>query len=457
MSSPSTSILNNSQDSLAAFLQDNEVADFVAPPPPPTPPPEDSDDEYSDILEEVDDSFKSKIGMGILTIFPGSNHVSFLEPSTYLDNPEDQLEQWCGKFEICPKTDKLHAHIFFKFKPQFRKTFNQIRNLVTKVTGKGFDLQRTKGRSINAIQCAINYVLKDESKDPNSLPYIWNGSCAWDQATWDKRSAKKISEHEQQRQWIESKPKSWTWAQILHESDESKALLCKCSWGKGYHDTRMATTERRTITNVIIMFGAGGTGKTTFARNWDSKDGEDIYERYYKRNSDDGHFWGGGPSAYRGQRVVHFEEFSGSEPISRMKEYIDVTNNGPFVNIKGSGVHLNHETVIITSNDHPASWYHKYWKSDPKQWYPFQRRVTQVWFFPETRPDGTPNRPASDGLPGSYVDMTDDWKAIDDQFDMALKHAEDHWPIRDIEDDGGGAFAPGFTLGEPAPKRTRYN
>lgn len=154
----------------------------------------------------------------------------------------------------------------------------------------------------------------------------------FNQALWDDRKAKPTKKEdviENQRKHIESKPKHWTWDQILHEDDFSKTLLCTCSWGKKYHEGRHAEIARRTINNVIIMYGAGGTGKTTLAHSWDVRDDEDKQERYYRRNPDDGHFWGGGRSAYKGQRIIHLEEFCGQEQLSRLKELCDIGKEGP--------------------------------------------------------------------------------------------------------------------------------
>ena len=165
-----------------------------------------------------------------------------------------------------------------------------------------------------------------------------------------------------------------------------------------------------TIPGVVIMYGAGGTGKTTMCISYDAaSDLEPQNERYYRRNHEDGSFWGGGRTAYNGQRVIHFEEFSGQEPFSRVKEVCDIGKEGPAVNIKGSGTELNHTTVLFSSNIHPAGWYHNLWKLDPKQFHPFWRRVTKVLFFPAKRPDGALNIPDEDNEP-YFIDQTDDWK-----------------------------------------------
>jgi len=162
---------------------------------------------------------------------------------------------------------------------------------------------------------------------------------------------------------------------------------------------------------------------------YDTKQDEDFHERYFKRNADDGKFWGGGRTAYRGQRIIHLEEFCGQETAANLKQICDIGKNGPSVNIKNSGTELNHDTVIITSNHHPAGWYRNLFKDDPKQWAPIVRRFTQVWFFPEKREDGSPNVPDAENHP-YYIDQTEEFlsHAMRD-YEFAHEHAETWWPL----------------------------
>jgi len=374
----------------------------------------------------------NKIGAAILTIFPPEHDQRYLDPLTWY--PEAYIKAWCGQFEITPNTEKLHAQIFVHFNHNHRPRFDALSKKIEDVTGSHGNIQVCKKMTRNALQCAINYCIKPETRHGN--PFIWRNTCQFDEALWNARPKPKKDKADLDKEridWIESKPKSWTWEQIVHESPESKYLLGSCSWGSKYHAGRMATTERRTITNVIIYYGAGGTGKTTLAKSYDSKDGESEYERYYKRNHEDGHFWGGGRVAYHGQRVVHFEEFGGNEMFSNIKEWCDIGKTGPPVNIKNGGAFLNHETVIFTSNIHPGGWYKKLWQLDPKQFHPFWRRVTQVVFFPSHREDGTLNVP-DESNPPFMIDQTEDWKNMKGDFQACLAHAGVYWPIRDEDE-----------------------
>lgn len=380
----------------------------------------------------------------IFTAFPPDVDKKWLLPSTYFSDTTG-LVNWAGQFERAPKTDILHVHVFMEWDHKHPQRFSKLIRLIKEATGKNGDIQKTKRISDNSRNCCANYVLKPDTwVDGDETRFVWphnkhtlefNEELFASKHKSRKRSKEEVDE--ERRLYIETKPKWWTWEQIVHESDESKQLLCTCSWGKTYHAGRHAETPRRNIQNVVILYGAGGTGKTTLAHNWDIIEGEDQQERYYRRNPDDGAFWGGGRTAYKGERVIHLEEFCGQEQLSRFKEICDVGKPGPNVNVKNGGVSLNHDTVLISSNHHPAQWFHRAWNADPKQFHPFWRRITQVWFFPPHRADGSLNVP-DETNPPFYVDQTDDWKALAGDYDRCIEHADTHWPMKEL-----GSFTDG--------------
>lgn len=375
---------------------------------------------------------RSKISRCIITGFPSSCDSKLLRPETWF-KPES-LQIWCGQFEECPKTERLHFHIYVEFKNEGRQRFETIRKRIEQVTGKPGDVKSAKKASGKQRQGAVNYVLKPEDRFHGTDCFIWERNKFTCQYKPFEKSKKNSREDviEEQVNYIESKPKHWTWNQILHESDVSKKLLAACSWGPKYHAGRHEQAPIRLIKDVIIMYGCGGTGKTTLAQNWDIRDNEDFHERYYKRNSDDGKFWGGGRTAYRGQRIIHLEEFCGQETAANLKEICDLNKQGPNVNVKNGGGQLNHDTVIITSNHHPSAWYRQLFKQDNKQWTPVCRRFTKVFFFPELRPDGTRNIPDSENPPW-YEDQTDTFldKEFQASYDKAVQHAADYWPLKE--------------------------
>nr|BAP99817.1 predicted replication-associated protein [Chaetoceros tenuissimus DNA virus type-II] len=389
----------------------------------------------------------TKIGRAIFTYFPPTSESKYLEPEFILGRAHvHRLSNWFSQYELCPTTDRKHIHAYVEFKRTARPKFSLL-NALFESHGLGWNVRTARKSSPSQRQGAVNYVHKFETRLDGAEPFTWSENedkeLKFDPsfARYSKKDKRKARDDaiEEQRQYIESKPRIWTWDQIVHESEESKKLLVTCSWGKKYHEGRHAEDKRRDVTDVIIYYGAGGTGKTTMCMEHDSTSSlEPRVERYYRRNPDDGNFWGGGRTAYKGQRVIHFEEFGGQEPFSRLKEVCDIGKPGPSVNIKGAGVDLNHHTVIFSSNIHPAGWYRHLWKDDPKQFHPFWRRVTRVKFFPSHRPDGTLNIPDED-TPPYIIDQTDEWKEFAGDYSKCMDHADVHWPVREVAVEGFSA------------------
>lgn len=381
----------------------------------------------------------NRLSRFIMTVFPPDTAAKWLLPGTYFNR--SIVNVWCGQFEECPQTERLHAHLYVEFKNEHRLRFNTVRQIIQDATGKPGDIAIAKKPSNRQRQCAVNYVLKPGERFFDTEPYIWQHNKV---RVGYLRSVAKAGSKRKSREdvtseivdYIESKPIHWSWNQIVHESKESKVLLASCSWGAKYHSGRHEQNPRRTIREVIILYGAGGTGKTTMAQAWDERENEHKMQRYYRRNADDGKFWGGGRTAYQGQRIIHLEEFCGQETAANFKEICDIGKHGPSVNIKNSGTDLNHEIIIITSNHHPAAWYRKLFTQDEKQWVPIARRFTKVWFFPELRPDGTTNSPDDDHEP-FYLDQTEEFKNMIYSYEDCKLHASRHWPLP-IEQEGFG-------------------
>ena len=380
-----------------------------------------------------------KIHRALVTIFHQAPSPGMVDPATYFGQEwETIIQVWVAQWEKAPTTNQVHAHIYMEFIHGKGQNFDTLRRKIEAFSPRS-DIKVPRKSCKAQRQGAVNYCAKEYTRIEDCT-YRWMYAkypivVAYDEAFAKKASEKKVPEKVKQFNHITSKPWWWTWDMLLQESPEAGLLLCACSWGAKYQRSRASGRPRRTIENVVVLYGVGGSGKTTMARNWGSdKDTEDApaHLRYWKRNYDDGVFWGGGATAYTGQSVIHLDEFQGQEKLADFKEICDVGNVGKSVNIKNGGTDLNHDTVVITSNIHPAMWYRNAIKKDEHHWVPFHRRITKVVFFPEFRADGvTKNRAGekdADGviIPPYVVDQTDVWRSFD-TYEAAVDHAEEFW------------------------------
>lgn len=426
-SEPSAGLLSMASDSISA-LGTRGVEDIEF----------DDDGGISDLLSTIDPDDPSftknaKVRAMLLTFYPPDTEQKWLLPLTYFRNTAI-IKNWCSQFETCPTTGKPHVHVFLEFHHDKALRFNPIRKAFIDAGVTPPDIRKTRRVSAHARKCVVNYVLCPDKRRAFDDVFVWphnTDTLDFDKELWNKRPTKKSKrdiETDRIIKHIESKPKFWSWDRIVHETDDSKRMLAQCSWGKKFHEGRTANEPIRLIKDIIIMYGAGGTGKSTWAANYDVIEDESKEERIYRRNADDAKYWGSGRTAYHGQRIVHYEEFCGQEKLQDLKRICDVGHSGPDINIKNSGGTLNHEMVIFTSNTHPAGWYRNAFGDDPKQFHPFWRRVTKVLFFPSHRPNGNMNIP-DEVNPPYFVDQTQDWENMAGDYAKCVVHANEYWPL----------------------------
>jgi len=107
------------------------------------------------------------------------------------------------------------------------------------------------------------------------------------------------------------------------------------------HYRLLCSKPRDKKTNVIVVQGPTGVGKSYYAKQFDK-------EAYWKPRS----LWWDG---YEGQRTVVLDEYYGWLPFDTL---LRICDEYPIqVEIKGGSVNFNSETIIITTNKHPNEWY----------------------------------------------------------------------------------------------------
>lgn len=122
----------------------------------------------------------------------------------------------------------------------------------------------------------------------------------------------------------------------------------------------MKSKPRNSPTEVIVLCGPSGTGKSKWAMDQDQS-------AYWKQRSN---WWDG----YLGQTTVVLDEFYGWLPYDTLLRLCD--RYPLYVETKGGQTNFSASKIIITSNKHPREWYKNvYFEA-------FKRRVSSWHVLP---------------------------------------------------------------------------
>lgn len=117
-----------------------------------------------------------------------------------------------------------------------------------------------------------------------------------------------------------------------------------------YNMLFMDSRDRSLGTEVVVLWGLTGTGKTKRAYEMASKIRDEQLKPYYVKPSYN-MWW---PN-YHGEEVIIIDEYSGAWPIDYLLLVLD---RYPLdVEVKGGNVQLKGRLFIITSNTPPQEWY----------------------------------------------------------------------------------------------------
>lgn len=119
---------------------------------------------------------------------------------------------------------------------------------------------------------------------------------------------------------------------------------------------------------VMVLWGKSGSGKSHYPY---CKHPGEVYR--LTQNDWDTKFFNG----YRGQRVLLMDDFDGSwMKFSTFKTFIDGYNQK--VNTKGAWRWAQWDTIYITSNSGPKTWWKNVVNSNPEEMSALKRRITEV-------------------------------------------------------------------------------
>lgn len=260
----------------------------------------------------------------------------------------DNMWYLCYQREICPSTGKEHYQCYVEFKQPQRPTGAQ-----RLVGGNGHFCVRSGTR-----EQAIAYCKKEESAVPDSWREFGDASRTGEERkTQGKRSdlddiAEAIQDGSQPDDIAEQFPKSYI---RYHRGIEK------------LHQAVSRRTKRSWATDIVIIWGPTGTGKT---RQVFAREGAD---NVYVKPSDGAKAstWFDG---YTGQRVVLIDDYvPGQYSIGQFLVWAD--RYPCQVPVKGGFVNFIPRRIYITSNYDPAEW----WPASESASVPaFNRRVSEI-------------------------------------------------------------------------------
>lgn len=274
----------------------------------------------------------------------------------------------CSKFvyqtEICPTTGRVHVQGYVEMETRMRLT--QI-----KLFFPGAHLEVAKGTPLeNYLYCT-----KTSSRDPLG-PSGSKGD--FDQSEPD-RSRRKRSREEMENMIQDIKTglperaiaRKYPMIFLRHSNGIPKLI---------HHYKPIVPTVREV--SVIVIWGAPGTGKSHWAMQ---------YARWHKMsyyNKPIGTWWG----SYAGERCVFFNDFDGNQvPYRSLLTWLDVYPCD--LDVKGGHVAAQYDTVIITSNVNPLSWYAE---EDPN---PLTRRIAKTHWATQDQGWVTDTLPFKEKIP----------------------------------------------------------
>lgn len=201
--------------------------------------------------------------------------------------------------------------------------------------------EKRKGTRIQAIE----YCKKDSTRKPNTVPYEWPED-------WKKSEDTKVNEYDE----IRLKLKAGT--SMLEIADSHFRVFLRSN--KGLRDYEaMCNEPRSTKTEVIVIFGPTGTGKSRWCH-------DHFPTAYWKSKNE---WW----DHYNYQDCVVIDEYYG---WLKYDYFLRLLDRYPFIcEYKGGSKQFNSKLIILTSNKHPKDWYTKF-NTDP-----MFRRFDHVWEF----------------------------------------------------------------------------
>ena len=308
-------------------------------------------------------------------VFP---HLAGIFESLHEAEP---LIKACGQWEVGVENGVPHYHALLHF--ERKRRFNQVRALLPGVSDR-WDIRQVK--SVKAVR---RYVTKQETRaaEPVFFP---------SEEAFNERAAG------QGRRSDLLAVKEDIAAGLPREEIAARNPVAFMQYARGidnYISTirperpRMPDEERVFVKCIVGVPGAGKSRAVMLELREEIEAGN----VYFKGHT--GKWYDG----YRGQPIVVFNDFDGSE--MRHRELVRLLDDMPFrVERKGDSLEMQAKRFYFTSNTHPKFWYSKV--MPPATWAtgenPLRRRFTEIRFMGE-RHEAIVRQNLIDEVPEDFV------------------------------------------------------
>lgn len=251
-----------------------------------------------------------------------SRRWCFTSYSDKVNIKTDNIDYIIYQHEICPTTNKQH-------KQGYLVTTNKC---AFKTVKSYFDDEKIHiERAIGTHEQCIKYCSKTETRKPDTKPIEWgNKNCIQQGKRNDLENIITEIKSNKTIKWTDLCEK-YTAVIAKYEKFVRKAAdQYKCR----IIEEDIGRTE---MTNLIVIYGPSGTGKTTWIK-------QNVKDCYWKNES---HKWWDG---YTGQENVCINDFTNTGHI-KMIDFLTICDHAPYqIETKGGMANFTSKNVYITTN-----------------------------------------------------------------------------------------------------------
>ncbi len=206
-----------------------------------------------------------------VTAFPDDANPIYLQPTTY-GWDKGNILSWAAQFEDCPKTGKLHFHIFcqFKNKQVWDSKLVQVKSVVPKCSLESI-VSKGKGTVADARAGSYRYCSRELKRKEGTLCVTFGIVPRGSKTRVVSKKVPGLFKLSEKRQaandLIDAEYQNKTWAELY--CDNQELLRDDRSAEKYYnmmHIKRLANIKPVRLEKVVFFWGAAGSGKSTFAK-----------------------------------------------------------------------------------------------------------------------------------------------------------------------------------------------